>query len=114
MGESIMGLLERYELMKQAEQEVEVTEEEMKVASERMDLLAKYAEAADEALKAEFGDDYELSDVEKLAEMLIANDLQVEEEEVKVAELVEAGQIMAHAFAEELQKIANESEEKSE
>ena len=44
-----MGLLERYDLMKQAEQEVEVTEEEMKVASERMDLLAKYAEAADEA-----------------------------------------------------------------
>ena len=65
-----MGLLERYELMKHAEQEVEVTDEEMKVASERMDILAKYAEVADEALKAEFGEDYELTDVEKLAEML--------------------------------------------
>jgi len=109
-----MGLLERYELMKQAEQETQVSEEEMKVASERMDILAKYAEVADEALKAEFGDDYTLEDVEKLAEMLINNDLQVDEEEVKVAELVESGKILAHAFAEELQKIANESDEKSE
>lgn len=106
-----MSLLERYELMKQAEQEVEVTDEEMKVASERMDVLAKYAEVADEALKAEFGEDYELADVEKLAEMLIQNDLQIEEEEVKVGELVEAGQVLAHSFAEELQKIASESEE---
>jgi len=106
-----MGLLERYELMKQAEQGVEVTDEEMKVASERMDVLAKYAEVADEALKAEFGEDYELTDVEKLAEMLIQNDLQIEEEEVKVGELVEAGQVLAHSFAEELQKIANESQE---
>jgi len=108
-----MGLLERYELMKKAEQESSVTDEEMKIASERMDVLAKYAEVADEALRAEFGDDYELTDVEKLAEMLIQNDLQIEEEEVKVAELVEAGQILAHSFAEELQKIASESEEET-
>jgi len=109
-----MGLLERYELMKQAEvvEQPEISEEEVKIASERMDVLAKYAEFADEALKAEYGNDYELEDVEKLAEMLIENDLQVEEEEMKVAEIVEAGQIMAHAFAEELQKIANETEQK--
>jgi len=111
-----MGLLERYELMKQAELEAqkvnEVSEEETKIAAERMDVLAKYAEFADEALKAEYGDDYEYSDVEKLAEMLIANDLQIEEEEEKVAELVEAGQIMAQSFAEELNKIANEAEQK--
>jgi len=109
-----MGLLERYELMKQAEvvEQPEISEEEVKIASERMDVLAKYAEFADEALKAEYGNDYELTDVEKLAEMLIENDLQVEEEEMKVAEIVEAGQIMAHAFAEELQKIANETEQK--
>ena len=111
-----MGLLERYELMKQAEQEVEVSEEETKVASERIDVLAKYAEAADEALNAEYGEDYELEDVEKLAEMLIQNDLQIEEkseeESEKVSELVEAGQVMAHAFAEELQTIADQTEEK--
>jgi len=107
-----MSLLERYELMKQAEQEVEVSEEEVKVASERMDILAKYAEVADEALKAEYGEDYELEDVEKLAEMLIQNDLQIEEEEVKVAELVESGKILAQSFAEELQTIADNTEEK--
>jgi hypothetical protein len=117
-----MGLLERYELMKQAELEAEkaklveeqaneISDEETKIASERMEVLAKYAEFADEALKAEYGDDYDYSDVEKLAEMLIANDLQIEEEEEKVAELVEAGQIMAQSFAEELNKIANATEQ---
>jgi len=109
-----MSLLERYELMKEAEQETQVSEEEVKVASERMEVLAKYAEAADEALKAEFGEDYSLEDVEKLAEMLIARDLEIDDEEVKVAELVEAGQVLARSFAEELQKLANESEENSE
>jgi hypothetical protein len=44
--------------------------------------------------------------------MLIQKDLQIEDEEVKVAELVEAGQILAHSFAEELQKLASETEEK--
>jgi hypothetical protein len=107
-----MSLLERYELMKQAEQETEVSEEEVKEAGERMELLAKYAEVAEEGLKAEFGDKYEFEDVEKLASMLIEKDLEGDEEEVKVAELVEAGQIMAAAFAEELQAIADNSEEK--
>ena len=107
-----MSLLERYELMKQAEQETDTSEEEVKVAEERMELLAKYAEVAEEGLKVEFGDDYELEDVEKLASMLIERDLKTDEEEVKVAELVEAGQIMAHSFAEELQKISDQTEEK--
>jgi len=107
-----MGLLERYELMKQAQAETQkenVSEEEVKIASEAMDTLAKYAELADEALKAEYGNDYTLEDVEKLAEKLIEHDMSIYEEEVKVAELVEAGQIMARAFTEEIQKIANES-----
>ena len=100
--------------MKQAEQEVEVSTEEQEKVAEEMEVLAKYAEAAEEGLKAEFGEDYSLEDVEKLAEMLIQRDLEIEDEEVKVAELAEAGQIMAQAFAEELQKIADQSEEKSE
>ena len=78
-----MSLLERYELMKQAEQETEVSEEEVKVAEERMDILAKYAEVAEEGLKAEFGDDYELEDVENLASMLIENDLEIDDAEVE-------------------------------
>ena len=109
-----MGLLDTYELMKQAEQEnleaQTVNEEETKLAEERMDVLAKYAEFAENALKEEFGDDYSMEDVEKLAEMLVLNDIQAEEEQEKVAELVEAGQVMAHAFAEELQKIADQAE----
>ncbi|HEC67166.1 hypothetical protein LCGC14_1399900 [marine sediment metagenome] len=109
-----MSLLKTYELMKQAEQEVEVSTEEQEKVAEEMEVLAKYAEAAEEGLKAEFGEDYSLEDVEKLAEMLIQRDLEIEDEEVKVAELAEAGQIMAQAFAEELQKIADQSEEKSE
>ncbi len=109
-----MSLLKTYELMKQAEQEVEVSTEEQEKVAEEMEVLAKYAEAAEEGLKAEFGEDYDLEDVEKLAEMLIQRDLEIEDEEVKVAELAEAGQIMANAFAEELQKIADQSEEKSE
>ncbi len=109
-----MSLLERYELMKQAEQVEEVsTEEQEKVAAE-MEILAQYAEAAEEGLKAEFGNDYDLEDVEKLAEMLIQKDLEINDEETKVAELDEAGKIMAQSFAEELQKISNKSEEKSE
>lgn len=109
-----MSLLETYDLMKQAEQEVEISNEEQEKVAERMEVLAKYAEVAEEALKVEFGEDYELTDVEKLAEMLIQKDLETNEDEMKVGELVEAGQIMAHAFADELQTISDQSEEKSE
>jgi pyridoxine 5'-phosphate synthase PdxJ len=109
-----MSLLERYEVMKQANEEVEISTEEQEKVAEEMEILAKYAEAAEEGLKAEFGEDYTLEDVEKLAEMLIQRDLEIEDEEEKVAELTEAGQVMAHAFAEELQKIADQSEKKSE
>lgn len=97
-----MGLLERYELMKQAQ----YSEEHSKLAAEEMDVLAKYAEFADQALQEEYGNDYTLEDVEKLAEMLIEHDLDIYEEEVKVAELAEAGQLMARAFVDELQRLA--------
>lgn len=114
-----MGLLETYELMKKAElenQEIETPEvieespEEMKLAEAQMEVLANYAQYADDALRATYGDDYEVEDVEKLAEMLLNHDLAVEEEEEKVAELVDAGKILAQSFAEELQKIANQAE----
>lgn len=117
-----MGLLETYELMKKAEleqKEVEVPEvsqveeeptEEMKLASAQMEVLANYAQYADDALRETYGEDYEVEDVEKLAEMLINHDLAVEEEQEKVAELVDAGKILAQSFAEELQKIANKAE----
>ena len=103
-----MGLLERYELMKQAETVEQPSDEETKVAEERMEILSKYAEFADNALKEEFGTDYTEEDVEKLAEMLIRRDLEISEEEEKVAELADAGKVLARSFAEELQKIAEE------
>lgn len=105
-----MGLLETYELSKQAELETQPSEEEVKLAEERMDLIAKYAEFADNALREEFGDDYTEEDVEKLAEMLIARDLEISEEQEKVAEIVDAGKVLARSFAEELQKIADQQE----
>ena len=104
-----MGLLETYELTKQAELEAQ-PEEEVKLAEERMELLAKYAEFADNALREEYGDDYTEEDVEKLAEMLIARDIEISEEQEKVAELVDAGKVLARSFAEELQKIADQQE----
>jgi len=103
-----MGLLERYELMKQAETVEQPSDEETKVAEERMEILSKYAEFADNALKEEFGTDYTEEDVEKLAEMLIRRDLEISEEEEKVAELADAGKVLARSFVEELQKIAEE------
>lgn len=103
-----MGLLERYELMKQAETVEQPSDEETKVAEERMEILSKYAEFADNALKEEFGTDYTEEDVEKLAEMLIRRDLEISEEEEKIAELADAGKVLARSFAEELQKIAEE------
>jgi len=63
-----MGLLERYDLMKQAEATAQPAEE-VKVAEEQLELLAKYAEFADNALKEEYGTDYTEEDVEKLAEI---------------------------------------------
>ncbi|HNW88159.1 MAG TPA: hypothetical protein PKN48_00720 [Bacteroidales bacterium] len=81
-----------------------VKEAEVKVAEEKVAELAKYAEAADTLLAAEYGDDYNAEDVEKLASMMYEHDMGIVPQETeKVAELQEAGRIMARAFIEELQ-----------
>lgn len=72
--------------------------------------MAKYAEAANGVLTEEYGDDYTEEDVVKLATYLIDRDIDEEENVEKVAEYVEAGQIMARSFVDEL----NNSEEKAE
>ncbi len=92
-----MSLLATYEEMKK---EAEVNEE----LQERIEVLEKYASAAEEMLEAEYGDSYEAGDVEKLASALIDADLVAEEEAEKVAELDESGRIMAKAFIDELTK----------
>lgn len=101
-----MSLLDTYNRMKEAEVEQSKTAELEKEAEQlqaaRVEVLAKYAEAADEILSSEYGNDYEEADVEKLASYLIDRDVAEEEQHEKVAEYVEAGQIMARSFIEEL------------
>jgi len=86
--------------------EAEATQE----VDERVEVLAKYAEAADGLLADEYGEDYDENDVEKLATLMINYDIENEEAAEKVAEFEQAGQIMANAFAQELDRISNDSE----
>ena len=90
-----MGLIETYEAMQKeaAAKEVE---------TQRRDMLTKYASAAEELLENEYGEEYEAEDVEKLAEKLIELDAEAVENQQKTAEYVEAGQVMARAFVQEL------------
>jgi len=90
-----MSLLETYEAM---QKEAQVEQEKQ----ERVEMLVKYASAAEELLEKEYGTDYQAEDVEKLAENLIALDMQTQEEQEKVAEYTEAGRIIARAYIEEL------------
>ena len=95
----------------EAVKEAEATQE----VDERVEVLAKYAEAADNLLAEEYGEDYNEEDVEKLATLMINYDIEQEEAMDKVAEFEQAGQIMAHAFAQELDRISNdESDEVTE
>ena len=82
--------------------------EASQAVDERVEVLAKYAEAADGLLAEEYGEDYEEADVEKLATLMINYDIDQEEAMDKVAEFEEAGQIMAHAFAQELDRISSD------
>lgn len=90
-----MGLLDTYEAMQK-----EAAAQEVK--SQRRDMLTKYASAAEELLEKEYGEDYEATDVENLAEKLIELDVETVENQQKTAEYVEAGQVMAKAFVKEL------------
>ena len=91
----------------EAEEQVKEAEATQEV-DERVEVLAKYAEAADGLLSEEYGEDYNEEDVEKLAKLVIDYDIEQEEATEKVAEFEQAGQIMAHAFAQELDRLSNE------
>ncbi|MBC8437010.1 hypothetical protein H8D85_01655 [bacterium] len=101
-----MSLLNTYEnMVKSAQQTAEQEEIEKQAAAvvdERVEVLAKYAEAADGILAEEYGEDYTEEDVTKLASYMLDQDIQEEENMSKVAEYVEAGQVMARSFIEEL------------
>jgi hypothetical protein len=100
------GLLETYENMVAASeaqaQEEEAVKEAQALDNARVEVLTKYASAADNLLAEEYGDDYEESDVIELAQKMINHDISQEENQEKVAEYVEAGQVMARAFISEL------------
>lgn len=94
-----MGLLDVYEnMVGQAYEQEKVAS----VQSEEMQVIEKYASVADNLLAREFGNNYEEQDVIKLAQMLISNDIYQQEQIEKVAELHEAGVVMARAFKNEL------------
>jgi hypothetical protein len=94
-----MGLLEVYEQMtKEATEKTEQT----KLAEERIRVIEKYAAAAQELMNKNYPNNHTDEDVVQLAELMINHDLQVEEEQQKVAELDEAGRVMARAFVDEL------------
>ena len=101
-----MSLLSTYENMVNSAQEVAEQEEYEKQAAadveERVEVLAKNAEAADGILAEEYGNEYSEEDVTKLASYMLVQDIQEEENISKVAEYVEAGQVMARSFVEEL------------
>lgn len=89
-------LLSKYEEMQKVA-EAEALE------NERVEAIVEYASLADELLSENFDESqYNEDDVIKVAEFLIANDLEAEEEEEKVAEYDQLGRILARSFADEL------------
>jgi len=101
-----MGLLETYENMNTKAEEAAAEEAMQKeaeaVVAERVEVIAKYAEAADVILAEEYDNDYTEEDVVKLAAYMLDADIEEEESMDKIAEYVEAGQVMARSFVEEL------------
>jgi hypothetical protein len=96
-----MGLLQVHEqMLKEAAEK----EQQTKLAEERVRIIEKYASAAKDLMVQNYPKDHTDEDVAQLTELMINHDLQVEEEQQKVAELEEAGRIMARAFVEEVTK----------
>jgi len=107
-----MDLIDVYNNMISDVEEEKVAEQEENVVQERMDKLAAYAEKANELLIDEYGEgNYKEDDVTKLASLLIEHDQDYYEKQEKVSEYAQAGQIMAHSFKQELDKLAAEEQE---
>lgn len=90
--------------------------EQREVLTERVSILEKYAALAESELQKAFPNNFNKQDVIELADQMIQHDLGVEEEAVKqsqvsedvvekIAELDEAGRIMARSFWDETLKI---------
>lgn len=86
------------------------TEEEK---AEAVDNIVKYATAAEEILEDKLGDNYNATDVEKVAERLILNDIQAYNAQMaKEAEAQEFGYKVAEAFLERLDQVGQEQIQK--
>ena len=96
----------------EAEKQAEAQEHE--VVSERMEILNKYATAADGLLSDEYGEDYAEEDVTKLAAMMINSDIENEATAEQVNDYVEAGKIMARSFKAELDSFDESNQDTDE
>jgi hypothetical protein len=102
-------LIDTYnEMLKQAE--------EKEVLTERVSILEKYATLAEEQLQAKYPNNYNKADVVELADQMIQHDISIEENQAKqaeviekIAELDEAGRIMARSFWNETVKLNAET-----
>jgi hypothetical protein len=96
-----MGLLEVHaQMLKEADEK----NAQETVAEERVRVIEKYASAAKDLMNKHYPNDHTDKDVEDLTESMIQHDIAVEENQQKIAELDEAGRIMARAFVDEINK----------
>jgi helix-turn-helix protein len=94
-----MGLLDVHtQMLKEAAEK----EEQTKLAEERVLVIEKYASTAKALMAEHYPNNHTDEDVVELTERMINHDLVVEEQQEKIAELDEAGRIMARAFVDEL------------
>jgi hypothetical protein len=100
-------LLEVYEEMRK-EAEAAVIEGNL------VEMLSKYAEAAEAALVEEYGSDYDVNDVASLANGLMERDAEFIQEQEKVAEYDQIGRQMAQMYVENMLKEAQGKKSKEE
>jgi len=97
------NLLEVYDnMLKEAEAQ--------ELVNERVEFLAKYAEAAEGQLQEHYPNNYTKSDVIELADRMIDHDMQIADMQEKTAEWDNQGREMAHDYVstliEEIEKDA--------
>ncbi len=74
---------------------------------EKMEVLSKYASAAQEVLTAEYGSNFTQEDVVKLAGKMIDHDVAIEEQLSKEAEASRIGEVMAEAFVNKINQLTS-------
>jgi hypothetical protein len=87
--------------------------------TERVSILEKYAGLAETELQKNYPNNFTKEDVVELADQMIQHDINIEEQQVKqaellekIAELDEAGRIMARSFWDESLKLNAETNSK--